>query len=97
MSAALLLLPDFALILLGFGLRRQMHLGDHFWSGLEKLVYFVLFPALLFYAIARTKIDFAAAAPFVACGVAAMGGGMLLGLLARPLFFPNAAATAEGS
>ena len=66
-----------------------MHLGDHFWSGLEKLIYFVLFPALLFYAIARTRIDFAAAAPFVLSGVAAMGGGMLLGLLARPLFGPR--------
>ena len=95
MSSALVLLPDFALILLGFGLRRVMHLGDHFWSGLEKLIYFVLFPALLFYAIARTRIDFAAAAPFVLSGVAAMGGGMLLGLLARPLFGPQP--TTEGS
>ncbi|MBK6631177.1 MAG: AEC family transporter [Betaproteobacteria bacterium] len=86
MSSVLLLLPDFALILLGFGLRRQMHLGDHFWSGLEKLVYFVLFPALLFHAIARTRIDFAAAAPFIASGLAAMLGGILLGMLARPLF-----------
>jgi malonate transporter len=60
-----------------------MRLGDHFWSGLEKLIYFVLFPALLFHAIARTRIDFAAAAPFVASGVAAMCGGMLLGLLLR--------------
>ena len=89
MSSVLLLLPDFALILLGFGLRRLMHLGDHFWSGLEKLIYFVLFPALLFHAIARTRIDFAAAAPFVASGMAAMCGGMLLGLLARPLFGPR--------
>lgn len=86
MSSVLLLLPDFALILLGFSLRRLMHLGDHFWTGLEKLVYFVLFPALLFHAIARTRIDFAAAAPFVASGMAAMCGGMLLGLLAKPLF-----------
>lgn len=45
MSAVLLLLPDFALILLGSLLRRWLHLGDHFWSGLEKLIYFVLFPA----------------------------------------------------
>lgn len=86
MTSVFLLLPDFALILLGFGLRRLMHLGDHFWSGLEKLIYFVLFPALLFHAIARTHIDLAAAAPFVASGLAAMGGGMLLGWLARPLF-----------
>ena len=89
MSAVLLLLPDFALILLGFGLRRTMHLGDHFWIGLEKLIYFVLFPALLFHAIARTRIDFAAAAPFVVSGMAAMCGGMLLGLLAQPLFGPR--------
>lgn len=86
MSPVLLLLPDFALILLGFGLRRAMHLGDHFWSGLEKLVYFVLFPALLFHAIARTRIDIAAAAPFVASGLIAMVSGMALGMLARPLF-----------
>ncbi|MDP1635283.1 MAG: AEC family transporter [Gallionellaceae bacterium] len=95
MSSVLLLLPDFALILLGFGLRRQMQLGDHFWAGLEKLVYFVLFPALLFYAIARTRIDFAAAAPFVASGLAAMLGGIALGMLARPLF--GSLATGEGN
>lgn len=95
MSSVLLLLPDFALILLGFGLRRIMRLGDHFWSGLEKLIYFVLFPALLFHAIARTRIDFAAAAPLVASGLAAMGGGMLLGLLARPLFGPRPMAFAS--
>jgi predicted permease len=43
MNTALLLLPDFALILLGTAIRRWMHLGDHFWSGVEKLVYFILF------------------------------------------------------
>ena len=47
MNTALLLLPDFALILLGVAIRRWMHLGDHFWNGVEKLVYFILFPALL--------------------------------------------------
>lgn len=72
-----------------------MHLGDHFWSGLEKLIYFVLFPALLFHAIARTRIDFAAAAPFVISGAAALCGGMLLGLLARPMFGPRAMAFAS--
>ena len=47
MTTALSLLPDFALILLGLALRRTMHLGDHFWTGLEKLVYFVLFGLFL--------------------------------------------------
>jgi malonate transporter len=83
MSAALTLLPDFALILLGFALRRWMALGDHFWSGLEKLIYFVLFPALLFNAITKTPLSFAAA-PLIGAGAAAMAGAMLLALAARP-------------
>ncbi len=63
MSTALLLLPDFSLILLGAAIRRWMGLGDHFWSGVEKLVYFILFPALLINAIVRTRLDLAAAVP----------------------------------
>jgi predicted permease len=82
---ALALLPDFTLILLGFALRRWMSLGDHFWQGLEKLVYFVLFPALLFNAITKTPLS-TAAIPLIGVGVVAMLGAMLLALLARPLF-----------
>jgi malonate transporter len=85
MQTALSLFPDFALILLGYALRRWMSLGEHFWTGLEKLVYFVLFPALLFNAITRTPLSFAAV-PLIGVGVAAMVGAMLLALLARPMF-----------
>jgi predicted permease len=84
MQTALTLLPDFALILLGYALRRWMTLGDHFWSGLEKLVYFVLFPALLFNAITRTPLSFDAI-PLIGTGAAAMTGAMVLALLAKPL------------
>ena len=83
MNTALLLLPDFALILLGVAIRRWMHLGDHFWAGVEKLVYFILFPALLINAIVRTRLDLAAALPLLATAFAAMAGGMALGLLPR--------------
>jgi hypothetical protein len=78
MNTALLLLPDFALILLGAAIRRWMHLGDHFWNGVEKLVYFILFPALLINAIVKTRLDLAAALPLIATAFAAMAGGMLL-------------------
>ncbi|PKO34013.1 MAG: AEC family transporter [Betaproteobacteria bacterium HGW-Betaproteobacteria-7] len=78
MNTALLLLPDFALILLGAAIRRWMHLGDHFWNGLEKLVYFILFPALLINAIVHTRLDLAAALPLIATAFVAMAGGMLL-------------------
>lgn len=86
MQVALALFPDFLLILLGQGLRRWLHLGDHFWTGLEKLVYFVLFPALLFNALARADLAWATAAPLVATTAGAMIAGMLLGGLARWLF-----------
>ena len=83
MHTVLLLLPDFALILLGAAIRRWMHLGDHFWSGVEKLVYFILFPALLVNAIMRTRLDLGAAVPLLVTAFAAMAAGMLLGLLPR--------------
>jgi hypothetical protein len=85
MHPALLLIPDFATILLGAGLRRWMGLGDPFWTGLEKLVYYVMFPALLFNAITRTHIDFVSAAPLLATGAIVLATGMLLALAARPL------------
>lgn len=86
MSTALLLLPDFSLILLGFALRRWMSLGDHFWAGVERLVYFILFPALLVNAILKTRLDLLAALPLLATALGAMLSGMALSFLARPLF-----------
>ena len=83
MNTALLLLPDFALILLGVAIRRWMHLGDHFWAGVEKLVYFILFPALLINAIVKTRLDLTTALPLLATAFAAMAGGMALGLLPK--------------
>lgn len=82
-SLVLALLPDFALIVLGALLRRVLHLGDHFWNGLEKLVYYVLFPALLFNGLLKAHIDWSAAAPMLAVAGAAMAGSMVLGLGAR--------------
>jgi len=83
MNTALLLLPDFALILLGTAIRRWMHLGDHFWNGVEKLVYFILFPALLINAIIKTRLDIGSALPLLATALAAMAAGMVLGLIPK--------------
>lgn len=86
MSTALLLFPDFALILLGLALRRYFALGDHFWSGVEKLVYFILFPALLVHAVSRTQFEYAVAGPLVGAALASMLGAMLLMTPLKPLF-----------
>ena len=54
-STALLILPNFVLILLGLALARGFDYGRDFWEGLEKLVYYVLFPALLFRSLALAR------------------------------------------
>jgi len=95
MQSFLLLLPDFALIALGGLLRRHAGLGEAFWQGVEKLVYFVLFPALLFNALARTRIDPGSFAPLFAVGLLTMLSGLLLGLLGRPLMGLGAMAFAS--
>ena len=84
MDTFLLLLPDFSLIVLGAGLRRLGVFDGAFWPGLEKLVYFVLFPALLFVALARATIDLQTTLPLFLVGLAVMASGFVLGLAARP-------------
>ena len=83
MNSALLLLPDFALIALGVALLRCGWLAPDFWSGLEKLVYFVLFPALLFNAVAAAPLTSTAAAPLLKVVTLVIMMGIGLSLLAR--------------
>jgi malonate transporter and related proteins len=89
MSIASILLPDFMLILFGFVIIRATNWGNEFWIGMEKLVYYVLFPALLFYSTARTPLDFAATGKLLQVAIAACCTGILLGWLAKPLFKPG--------
>jgi malonate transporter len=86
MQTALLILPNFVLILVGLLLARGFDYGRGFWEGLEKLVYFVLFPALLLRSIALSALDFASLGIVIACAWGVMLLGMALGALARPLF-----------
>ena len=96
MSNALLLIPDFALILFGYFLNRITDWGRAFWGGLEKLIYYVLFPALLFNSIAKTQIDFVVAAPALKTAVVIVIVGIVLAWLAKPLFRPTEKTFASG-
>jgi predicted permease len=60
--------------------------GNEFWAGLEKMVYFVLFPALLFYSTARTPLDFSVTGKLIQAALLVVTSGILLGWLAKPLF-----------
>ncbi|HQZ45051.1 MAG TPA: AEC family transporter [Usitatibacteraceae bacterium] len=86
MQTALLILPNFVLILAGLVLARGFDYGRGFWEGLEKLVYFVLFPALLLRSLAISSLDLAGIGKAVASAWAIMLLGMALAALARPLF-----------
>ena len=67
------LVPVFLLIVLGFALRRTLLTHDMTWTGLEQLVYYVLFPALLVDSLARANL---ASVP-----IAGAGGALLLAVL----------------
>lgn len=97
MSTALLILPNFVLILLGLALARRFDYGRGFWEGLEKLVYYVLFPALLFRALALADIDLVQAGSAVAAACVFTLAGFALSLAARPLFKLDAHLHATGS
>jgi len=50
------LIPIIALIILGFFLKRSKFLPEDTWPGIEKLTYFVLFPALLIRTLGQQSI-----------------------------------------
>lgn len=52
-----ILIPLYLLISLGFILQRYHFPNDDFWPGLESLIYYVLFPSLLFVALVKAPIN----------------------------------------
>ncbi len=75
---ATLLLPDFALIVLGWVLCRYTPLNRPLWDGVERLVYYLLFPALLFHSILRHPIVVGELLPLAGTGALLMAVGILL-------------------
>ncbi len=56
MDTFFLLLPELALIATGVALTRILPLGPTAWAAIEKLIYMVLFPPLIFLSIARQPL-----------------------------------------
>ncbi len=83
MANALLLLPDFMLILVGWAICRWTPLNRSVWDGAERLVYYVLFPTLLFGSILRNPLELGASAALGAGSVAVTLLGIALALALR--------------
>ncbi len=77
---AQLLFPDFSLILCGYLICRFTALNRPVWQQVETLVYFFLFPVLLFHSIVKSPLDLGAASSLI-------GAGLSLGLCAIALSY----------
>ena len=80
MNFAQLLIPDFSLILCGWLVCRHTALNRTVWQQVESLVYYFLFPVLLFQSIVRSPLDLGAASRLIAAG-------LLLGLTSIALAY----------
>lgn len=81
MHVILLILPDFLLIALGWILLHKLGYEKRFFDGAEKLVYFVLFPALLFHSITSTPLDLGSTTKLFTATMGVMFGGIGLAWL----------------
>ena len=68
MNFAQLLFPDFSLILIGYLLCRFTALNRRVWEPVESLVYYFLFPVLLFHSIVRHPLDLQATSALMVAG-----------------------------
>ena len=95
MADALLLLPDFALIVCGFLICRFTPMRRPVWDGAERLVYYLLFPALLFTAIVRNPLALGTALPLAGSALAVVAAGVLMAYSLRA--FPGVDARLHAS
>lgn len=89
MNTALLVLPDFLLIALGWMMRRRLGFSGEFFAGAERAVYYILFPALLFRSTVNAQFELASAASLIWAGLALLCASAALAWLALPLFKPK--------
>ncbi|WP_372024407.1 AEC family transporter [Tistrella mobilis] len=96
----LALLPVFAVILLGAGLKRAKIPGDAFWPMIDRLTYLVLFPALLITSTARGAFPAASAIPMAAAltgGILIMAGALVLIRRLLPVDGPGFSSVFQGA
>jgi predicted permease len=75
---AQLLFPDFSLILCGYLVCRYTALNRTVWAQVDSLVYYFLFPVLLFHAIVKSPIELASASNLMAAGLLTGLGGIAM-------------------
>ena len=69
MNYAQLLFPDFSLIVCGYLVCRYTALNRTVWGQVESLVYYFLFPVLLFHSIVKSPLDLRATSSLIFAGL----------------------------
>jgi hypothetical protein len=99
---AQLLFPDFSLILCGYLVCRYTALNRTVWQQVESLVYFFLFPVLLFHSIVKSPLELSSASSLIGAGLSMGVAGIALAyvlphlpLLGRHLDTRDHAASAQ--
>lgn len=88
-------MPDFLLIALGWVLFHKFRFPVEFFRGAEQLVYFILFPALLFHSITQTPLSLSETYTLLQATIAILAFGVTMAWLAVPVLRPDPAAHAS--
>ncbi|NRA87002.1 MAG: AEC family transporter [Rhizobiales bacterium] len=88
------LLPIFLLISLGYYFHKQKTFSEGFWSGIEHLCYYILFPSLIINTLSKTNFN-----DFPAINIAyTMGGSVvIMVIIVGILYFPARALGVSGA
>lgn len=95
MHIALLVIPDCFIVALGWVLLHKLKFSREFFTSTEKLVYYILFPALLVHSISSTPISAGSAGRLLAVSVILCLAGYLAAWLGRPFLKPRPIALAS--
>ena len=95
MTIVFLVLPDFLVIALGWALLHLLNYRAEFFNAAERLVYYVLFPALLFGSIVRAPLGLIEASTLISAALILVSCGIALAWLAKPLLRPDAVSHAS--
>ncbi|CAM5192850.1 AEC family transporter [Oligella ureolytica] len=85
MSILYILLPDIILVALGWIMFNKMGFSREFFAATEKMVYFIMFPALLFRSVLLSPLSLnTAGSSLLSCALLAFAG-LMIASLARPV------------
>lgn len=89
MTILFILLPDIILVALGWFMLNKLKFNREFFAATEKMVYFIMFPALLFRSVLSSTLSInTASTSLIACVLLAFCG-LLLASLAKPILKVN--------